>query len=201
MSDGGELAEVLRRVFEQRSEAKPTRILGLLGSSRKDGNTGALAAAVFAHLDDARLIDLGGLSIAPYDYGYRHEADDFLPLARLMTQADAVVFASPVYWYSMSAQMKILFDRLTDLTRKHKTLGRRLAGKSAFVIATGGGAVPPGFETPFSETARYFDMRWGGMLYASFDQDRRMSPEHHKSAATFAGRINKGIKTKFTIAA
>jgi multimeric flavodoxin WrbA len=167
MSDGGELAEVLRRIFERpRSEVAPSEILGVLGTSNNDGNTAALTHAVFAPLPNAGLVNLNKLAIAPYDYQNRHDKDDFLPLAEKLAAAKTIVFASPVYWYAMSAQMKTFFDRLTGLTRTHKDLGRALAGKSAFLIATGGSPAPPAsFEPPFSETARYFNMRWGGMLY------------------------------------
>jgi putative NADPH-quinone reductase len=167
MSDGGELAEVLRRIFERpRNEATPSEILGVLGTSNNDGNTAALARAVFSPLPSAELINLNKLAIAPYDYQNRHDKDDFLPLAEKIAAAKTIVFASPVYWYAMSAQMKTFFDRLTDLTGAHKHLGKALAGKSMFLIATGGSPLPPAsFEPPFSETARYFSMRWGGMLY------------------------------------
>ncbi len=180
----------------------PPRILGLLGSSRKGGNTDALASDVFRRLNKARLIDLSEYSIAPYDYQHRYVADDFIPLARLMAKADALVFASPVYWYSMSAQMKIFFDRLTDLTKSHKALGRQLAGKTAFVISTGGDQTPPAsFEQPFKETVRYFNMRWGAMLYASFADDRQLPEGASDNAEDFAARIEASIVQANTITA
>jgi len=180
----------------------PTRILGLLGSSRKGGNTDTLTSAVFEHLSNARLINLGDYSIAPYDYQHRYVADGFIPLARLMAKADAIVFASPVYWYSMSAPMKTFFDRLTDLTESHKELGRQLAGKTAFVISTGGSPLPPAsFEPPFSETVRYFNMRWGAMLYASFAEDRQLPEGASDNAEDFAARIEASIVQANTITA
>jgi putative NADPH-quinone reductase len=190
MSDGGELAEVLRRIFERpRSEVAPGEILGVLGTSNNDGNTAALTAAVFAPLPNAGIVNLSALSIAPYDYQNRHDKDDFLPLAEKLVAANAIVFASPVYWYSMSAQMKVFFDRLTDLTGAHKGLGKALAGKSAFLIATGGSPLPPAsFEPPFSETARYFNMRWGGMLYQPGD-----AVIDAGAAKNFANRIADGV--------
>lgn len=143
-------------------------ILGLVGSARGDGDTARLARAVFNGLDDARLVDLKDYRIAPYDYAEVYADDDFHLLAGAMTKARIIVFASPVYWYSMSAPMKIFFDRLTDLTGSRKPLGKSLAGKSAFLIASGGSAAAPAaFEPPFADTARYFRMGWGGMLYAA----------------------------------
>jgi putative NADPH-quinone reductase len=161
MSDGGEGSPAAHK------QGTPQHaIIGVLGTSNNDGNTAALTAAVFAPLPNAKIISLNKLVIAPYDYQNRHDSDDFLPLAEKIAAAKTIVFASPVYWYAMSAQMKLFFDRLTDLTGAHKQLGKALAGKSVFLIATGGSPLPPAsFEPPFSETARYFNMRWGGMLY------------------------------------
>ncbi len=205
MSEGGELVEFLRRIFERRSERQadaasdqsPSRILGILGSARQDGNTAALTSAVFRHLNDASVIDLNDLSIAPYSYDNPHEADDFYALAQMMAEADAIVFASPVYWYSMSGPMKIFFDRLTNLTDFYKPMGRALAGKSAFLIAASNSpAAPACFEPPFAETARYFDMRWGGMLHARVQDRRNLTEEADKNAKAFALKIENALTRK-----
>ncbi|GJL95783.1 MAG: hypothetical protein DHS20C05_21880 [Hyphococcus sp.] len=173
LSDGGELAEWLRRVFERTRSENQTDILGLIGSSRRDGDTARLTRAVFENLPGAGLIDLSAYDIAPYDYHYRQSHDDFIEIAQKMAQAKTIVFASPVYWYAMSAQMKLFFDRLTDLTETHKPIGKSLAGKTAFLIATGGSpSAPASFEPPFRETARYFNMNWGGMLYGQKGEAR-----------------------------
>jgi multimeric flavodoxin WrbA len=54
-----------------------------------------------------------------------------------MIEHDAIVFATPVYWYAMSGLMKVLFDRFTDLVTVRKDLGRRLRGRRVFLIACG----------------------------------------------------------------
>jgi len=106
-----------------------------------------------------------------------------------MARADVIVFASPVYWYSMSAQMKTFFDRLTDLTGGDlKPVGKSLAGKPVFTIATGGSpSAPDSFVRPFADTAGYFNMRWGGLLYAQGAGE--LPPETIQAAKNFAGRI------------
>jgi len=58
-----------------------TNIIGFLGSSRADGETAALAGAVFSELDSAVLADLSVLTIGAYSYDNAHAADDFPPLA------------------------------------------------------------------------------------------------------------------------
>ncbi len=169
---------------------KHSSIIGFLGSSRADGNTAALANAVFSELDSAVLVDLSERMIGPYSYENAHAADDFIPLAGAMAKADAIVFASPVYWYSMSAQMKAFFDRLTDLTKgEMKPVGKSLAGKTMYAIATGGSPdAPSSFVQPFADTAGYFNMRWGGLLYAPGAGE--LSSETHKAAKAFARKIS-----------
>lgn len=41
--------------------------------------------------------------------------DDAAEFVRLVKEADAVVFATPIYYYEMSGQMKTLLDRLNPL--------------------------------------------------------------------------------------
>jgi len=101
------------------------RVLILVGSPRRAGNSAAMAAAAgegaaaaghspaVRHLDDhianflrdcrsCRTPD-GNCSIGD---GYRALfLDDFLP-------AEAVVLCTPIYWYGMSAQSKAFFDRM-----------------------------------------------------------------------------------------
>ena len=170
------------------------RIIGILGTSRSDGNTGALASAVFGQLDHAHLIDLNDRTVAPYDYDNNFDADDFLALARLMVEAETVVFASPVYWYPMSAQLKVFFDRLSGLTDVHKPLGKQLAGKTVFTISTGSSPVaPPSFVQPFIDTAGYFDMHWGGSLHASLADNRKLSSETLHQAKKFSAKISASL--------
>ena len=155
-------------------EGAAPRIVCLLGSSRRNGNTGMIADAVLEELPGALLVDLSNQTIAPYDYDSPQEGDDFLAIVRRMLDADAIIFASPVYWYAMSGLMKNFFDRLTDLTGRYKKDGRRLAGKTMYVIGTSTGPMPASFVRPFSDTAGYFNMRWGGMLAVRFPEDLTM---------------------------
>ncbi|MEE2690700.1 MAG: flavodoxin family protein [Pseudomonadota bacterium] len=194
--DGSHLAEHLERLLKRRARAvAPVTVI--LGSSRRAGNTARLVDAVFRGEPAARIVDLSGYDIAPYDYGHRHGTDDFLPLARDMAESDVVVFATPVYWYAMSAQMKTFFDRLSDLTRMDKPLGRSLAGKTMFLLATSSSpSLPDGFETPFAETARYFGMTWGGALHAEMRDDGPLPPEAEARAARFADLIGRSLSAK-----
>lgn len=119
---------------------------------------------------------LPDFSIGGYDYKHFNADDAFGGIAQKMAEAGKIVFATPVYWYAMSAPMKVFFDRLTDLTENLKPQGKALAGKPVWVIATGTeDMLPEGFEVPFARTAGYFGMRYRGCayLYTGTDPARR----------------------------
>ena len=100
------------------------KLLILVGSPRRNGNSATLAAAVqqgaedpetqvslrfiddsiSSFLRDCRKCRLPNGECAIEDNYRALFFDDFLP-------ADGVVFCSPVYWYGLSAQTKSFFDR------------------------------------------------------------------------------------------
>jgi len=139
--------------------------LVILGSARPDGETRKAVDIAFPP-GTASLVILPNYSIGGYDYGHANAGDDFAKLTETMAAAQTIVFATPVYWYAMSAPLKIFFDRLDDLTENLKAQGKALAGKSVWVIATGTEtALPEGFEVPFARTAEYFAMVYRGAVY------------------------------------
>ncbi len=142
--------------------------LVILGTARNESNTLA-AISELCPVKHYELVDLRLLEIAPYNYESEYsETDDFLTVAKRMQQADNIVFATPVYWYSMSASLKNFFDRLSDLLSIHKNIGRSLKGKSTFLISTGSAPeMPPNFEDPFRLTSEYFEMQFKGSKYKS----------------------------------
>ncbi|MDA5312487.1 flavodoxin family protein, partial [Vibrio cholerae] len=79
---------------------------------------------VFQASTDTTLFDLSDYAISFYDYEHMNRNDDFIHLINKLAEFDHLVFASPVYWYSMSAQLKVFFDRLSDLLTIEKELGR-----------------------------------------------------------------------------
>jgi multimeric flavodoxin WrbA len=148
-----------------------TETVAILGTSRSEGNTCSTLRAV---LDgkEVELIDITQLNIGHYDYLHRNEADAFLPLIEKLVKKRLWILATPVYWYTMSAQMKIFYDRLSDLVTIRKDLGRSLKGISVAVVATGTNEhLPEGFEAPFRLTCEYLDMRYIGALYQQYDGD------------------------------
>ncbi|HGS4449180.1 TPA: flavodoxin family protein, partial [Vibrio cholerae] len=111
-----------------------------------------------------------------YDYEHMNRNDDFIHLINKLVEFDHLVFASPVYWYSMSAQLKVFFDRLSDLLTLEKELGRCLKGKSVSVISTGfNKACPSCFSEPFQLTADYLGLVYKGCTYVSVQSEDDLS--------------------------
>ena len=85
------------------------RKLIILGSSRKDGDTKKVVDEL-VKLTGWDLIDLNDYKISYYDYEHKNLDDDYLPLMRkIIANYDVLIFATPVYWYSMSGIMKVFF--------------------------------------------------------------------------------------------
>ncbi len=147
----------------------------LLASARKESDTLRIVEKIF-HAKDIPCVDLLDEKISPYNYAHEYPEDDcYLSLVQRCLEFDKIIFATPVYWYSMSGLLKNFFDRLTDIVTVKKEIGRKLAGKSMAVIAVGTDLqIPPGFETPFKSTAEYFGMRFLGSIYCCTKNDGRM---------------------------
>lgn len=59
--------------------------------------------------------------------------DDMQPLYKKIEDAQGVIFATPVYWFNVSAQMKLFIDRTYAI---HGKGGYALTGKDVGVILT-----------------------------------------------------------------
>jgi multimeric flavodoxin WrbA len=141
--------------------------LVILGSARKESNT-LKAVKSLTPFKEYELIDLLDFNIQQYKYDHNYsDQDQFGSVIDMVLAAENIVFATPVYWYSMSGHMKVFFDRLTDLVTVDKDLGRSLKGKSTYLIAAGGESkLPEGFEVPFIRTSKYLDMNYVEGFYA-----------------------------------
>ncbi|MGB4658633.1 MAG: flavodoxin family protein [Mobilitalea sp.] len=105
-------------------------IVVLVGSSRKNGNTEILAdtfiAGAFSSGNKIKKICLSEKKVLPCTdckYCYRNDGvcilqDDMKNIYKELMKADLIVFASPVYFYGFSAQMKCCIDRLHNPIRK-----------------------------------------------------------------------------------
>ena len=137
----------------------------ILASSREQGNTHQLAHLYMEH-QTCDLFNLSDYAISAFDYQHRNKNDDFKVLIKTLITYDRLIFATPVYWYAMSAQMKVFVDRLSDLLTIEKTLGRALKGKSCSLLATGeDNEAPECFIAPFNLLANYLGINFTSSFY------------------------------------
>ncbi|NMH86496.1 flavodoxin family protein [Flavivirga algicola] len=136
------------------------------GSSRSHGDTNKIVNYM-AMKNNMDIIDLNTKNIGHYDYDYKNEDDDFLGLiTHIIETYDTIIFATPVYWYSMSGILKVFFDRISDLLRVHKITGRKLRGKSmAMISCSNSDDLKEGFSMPFLESANYLGMHYLGNIH------------------------------------
>jgi multimeric flavodoxin WrbA len=103
---------------------KSKKILVLMGSPRKNGNSAILAKEAIAGAKAAgakvESYYLHGMKIHPCtacDACRRKKRqdcilkDDMFPLYSKLREAEAIVIATPVYWFTVSAQTKLFMDR------------------------------------------------------------------------------------------
>ncbi|TRZ44294.1 flavodoxin family protein [Robertkochia solimangrovi] len=140
--------------------ASPENTVIIAGSSRKEGDTARLVKDI-ATRTRWSLIFLNDVHIEHYNYEHRYRNDDFLNLMEQIITYDTIIFATPVYWYAMSGRLKVFIDRLTDLLKIHKELGRQLRGKNMGVVtSSNGGNLGEDFWIPFKAIAEYLGMNY-----------------------------------------
>ncbi|PTE69476.1 NAD(P)H-dependent oxidoreductase [Staphylococcus devriesei] len=91
----------------------------LFGGSRPEGNTAQLTKLALEGLE-YNWIDLTGYQFSPVR-DLRHEnedittyQDDYKEVIDKVLESDVVIFASPVYWYSVSASLKAFIDNWSE---------------------------------------------------------------------------------------
>ncbi len=91
------------------------KVLIISSTSRKGGNSELLAEEFAAGAKEAgnevELLRLRDYTVGFWVEGIEGTSDDAQGIFDKMMAADVIVFASPVYFYSICAQLKALFDR------------------------------------------------------------------------------------------
>lgn len=158
-------------------------------SSRSDGDTHKIVKHIVS-LTDYDVIDLNTKNIGHYDYDYKNKDDDFIALmTHIINNYNTIIFATPVYWYSMSGILKVFFDRISDLLRTHKDTGRKLRGKNMSMISISNhDDVKPGFSMPFVESADYLGMIYLGDIH-TYIEDNCINNDVKLRISNFIKRI------------
>jgi multimeric flavodoxin WrbA len=120
---------------------EPKKILILLGSPRKKGNSAALASRVAKGAESvgARVESLfiHSMDIKPCQACWKCQSpdaegcvikDDMQQVFPKLIEADSWVIATPVHWFNMSAQTKLWMDRCFALARYGKNPFKKKVG-------------------------------------------------------------------------
>jgi multimeric flavodoxin WrbA len=175
--------------------------IALFSSSRRGGNTGQLLDRIASELN-VEVVDLARLRMTSYDYDHLNRNDDFEPLMRHVLAHDQIIFATPIYWYTVSPAMKVFLDRCSDLLELPDLIpeGRRLRGKNAYVVCTSICDQPAvEFLGAFRETFDYLGMRLGGVVHVNC-QDGYLPAVHDSEALKFAALVREAVTTESDVA-
>lgn len=85
-----------------------SKIAILIETSNDKGNTVGLVNTI-AQSINTDTYNLKDYKISPFNYEHKNIDDDFIGLVTDLLKYDQMIFASPVYWYTMSVQMKVFF--------------------------------------------------------------------------------------------
>lgn len=151
----------------------------LLGSPRKDGNTETIAKALAKGAEEngceVRTVRLQGKKLNGC-MDCRHcwangapcvQKDDMGEVHEAIAAADVIVFASPLYFYSWSAQIKPVWDRLLPFYAENSKIDVR--GKKAVLISAAGDTEPEcfaGLKESFRLACGYTQWEIAGEIYA-----------------------------------
>jgi multimeric flavodoxin WrbA len=159
-----------------------TKVMIAVGSPRKRGNSSTLAAKVAAGAKaggaHVETFYLHGMNIKPCTAcgGCRKKVhvdcvikDDMQILYPKLRSADVIVIASPIYWFTVSAQTKLFMDRWYGLGGDQ---GYALAGKKFAILLSYADADP--FSSgavnalrTFQDAVRFIEADIVGMAYGS----------------------------------
>ena len=130
------------------------KVLGIVCSPRKGGNTEILVSEALASAKDSgaevELVTIADKNIAPCDGCESCDKtskcrinDDMQEIYSKLLECDGIVFGTPVYFWGVTAQAKALIDR-TFVFRKGRELRNKVGGVVVVARRTGAG---PAFST------------------------------------------------------
>ena len=144
------------------------KILILQGSPNTNGSTAMLAREFAAGAreagHDVDIVDVASLDIAPCTgcvaCGYGGpcaQYDDFDELREQILAADMMVFATPLYYYGMTAQLKAVVDRFCSANPRIS--GKRLKSALLSVAWNDDSWTFDALEAHYDTLVRYLNLR------------------------------------------
>jgi multimeric flavodoxin WrbA len=115
------------------------------GGTRPNSNTVTLTERVVEGLSVDKIY-LKEFEIKPIEDmrhaegGFQDRNDDYNSIIDRVLSCDILIFATPVYWYSMSGSMKNFIDRWSQSLRdaNYPDFKIQMSAKKAFVVTVGG---------------------------------------------------------------
>jgi len=128
------------------------KVLGINGSSRKDGNTAILLGHLFEELNkegiETELVQLAGHTIRGCTACNSCQKtknnrcglpnDPVNDIIAKMIEADGIVLGSPVYFSDVTSELKALIDRTGRVSGANGRLFRRKVGSGVLAVRRGG---------------------------------------------------------------
>lgn len=186
------------------------KILILLGSPKKNGNTATLVKwfAEGARSRGARIEivptaflkykSAGCTSCRACQKRAVYECviqDEAQPVLARMAAVDVIVMATPLYFYGASAQLKLVMDRMFSLYKwdnEAGTMETPLKGKTLVLIASAFEDVGlDALSKPFALTAKYTGMTYAALLVpnAGVSGDIRNKPGIRQKAVALGKQV------------
>lgn len=139
----------------------------LFGSPRRKGNTKKLLDYLLEGLKkkghDVKVIYLNDLNIRPCQGclgclkdGVCKIKDDMKDVKKYILESDLIVFATPVYWFSVSSQLKLVIDRMISFMDTN--YNSRIKGKKAITLMTSGADEEDVMDAPLIMFKKTFEL-------------------------------------------
>lgn len=158
-----------------------SKIVILVGSMRKGGNTDLLAAS-FANgariNNDVEIVSVADNKVNPCigcnscftrDGNKCFQSDDMIQIYEKLKTADILVIASPVYFYGISAELKAIIDRL------HTPMRNEFRIKKLALILVGASDIPELFDSimvQYRLILNFFHLEDSGMVLVRGAKDK-----------------------------
>ncbi len=181
------------------------KVLGIVCSPRKGGNTEILMKEALSSAGDSgaetELLTLYDKNMKPCDGCYSclktgkcHIKDDIQDIYPKLIEADGIIWGSPVYFFSVTSQAKMLIDRLYPLHNSGK-LANKVGGVISVASSIGHTEVWNLFNAFFSSNHMISaDLVYG---YARDKGDIRKDKHAMKASMEQGKQVVLLIKRKF----
>lgn len=155
------------------------KITVINGSPRKDGNTAALVEAFAAGATEA------GHTVTVLNVGRKHingcyacefchtkgngecaQKDDMQEIYPVIKEAEMIVFASPIYYFTLSAQIQAVIQRFYAL------LAPPMMKKAALIMSSGSPGVYDASIKQYHDLLSYINVEDMGIITAFGDENK-----------------------------